>query len=412
MSFLEDNCNNLKPPCHVLQGEFLLLQTTGCASYRRVIWFPANLPPTFPVNFSRKIILESSGFWNFGPNIPSKSTSISGWIHAWKVQLSSSWAQLQLPQLQIADCIDIGIGQKLYLFCRTSFNGYCRKIREKRYQMSVFLCCFVLITSTTAFNRVVTASYRGSWQLCTQSSVQDLERNLMNERMENFLSWANLAGIEAPKCEVFLFPGGLRGLRALEDIEDEEIFLKVPLRLCFSSQNIGLSRESNDASNYLKVQNQNSQGVLSIPSSITAQFDWPVRLALRIISESRCEGSLWAAYIGTLPQPPKDDDGEFCDSLSYSLPVHWDDVSYICCHFMEPSVVLVPQLVAQHVAQLVVSLVEPLVERSSVTYLLCNLFSYLFPDCVCKQFRHIYLILDYSFRRESFPRNLPNILYS
>lgn len=203
--------------------------------------------------------------------------------------------------------------------------------------MSVFLPFLLLVTSTTALNRVnryFSTVNRDRCQLSHQLSTTDLDSN---KRTEDFLSWANLAGIEAPKCEVFLFPGGLRGLRALEDIEDEEIFLKVPLRLCFTSQTPGFSDESNDprSNPYVLSQNsQNCQGVLSIPSSITDQFDWPVRLALRIIAESRLENSLWAPYIATLPQPPGADDGEFSDSLSYSLPVHWDDVSHICCHIM------------------------------------------------------------------------------
>jgi hypothetical protein len=208
--------------------------------------------------------------------------------------------------------------------------------------MSVLLLFFLLLTSATALNRLnryFSTVYRERCPVNNHLSTHDLDSNALNERTENFLSWANLAGIEAPKCEVYLFPGGLRGLRAVENIEEEEIFLKVPLRLCFTSQYLGLTLESSsDRSdpNVLRQDSQNSHGVLSILSSISDQFDWPVRLALRLIAESRLENSPWAPYIATLPQPPTaDDDGMCSDSLSYSLPVHWDDVRHICCSFIE-----------------------------------------------------------------------------
>jgi hypothetical protein len=236
--------------------------------------------------------------------------------------------------------------------------------------MSVTLFLSLLLTSATALkrvNRYFSTVYRDRYQLDNQLSTHDLDSNSLNERTEKFLSWANSVGIESPKCEVFLFPGGLRGLRAVEDIEEEEIFLKVPLRLCFTSQNLDLNFESNGASsdpNVLRPNSQNSHGVLSIPSSITEQFDWPVRLALRIIAESRLDNSLWAPYIATLPQPSSDDDGEFSDSLSYSLPVHWDDVRHIWCCFTDPFI----QSIIETIIQCIFS------------HLLSNFMSKLLPD--------------------------------
>lgn len=207
--------------------------------------------------------------------------------------------------------------------------------------MSVLLFFFLILISATALNRVnryFSTVCRDRCQLNNQLSHHDLDSNTLDQRTSQFLSWARLMGINAPKCEIFLFPGGLRGLRAVHDIEENEIFLKVPLRLCFTSQTLGYTGKSDDVRSNLIVQDQDSQNsdgvIYSMPSSITDQFDWPVRLALKIISGSRLKNILWDPYIASLPQPPSANDGMYSDSLSYSLPVHWDDVRHIRCYIM------------------------------------------------------------------------------
>lgn len=51
----------------------------------------------------------------------------------------------------------------------------------------------------------------------------------------NMDSWFSSNGGKAPKCSLFHFPNNLRGLIATENIEPEEIFMQVPLHICFRS---------------------------------------------------------------------------------------------------------------------------------------------------------------------------------
>ena len=165
----------------------------------------------------------------------------------------------------------------------------------------------------------------------------------IDDKTDRFLEWTVKEGIKAPKCEVFMFPGGLRGLRALEDIADGEVFLQVPLRLCFTSDAHimeKLNTGTKDAVHEDCTDNDDDENIPIVASASDA-FQWPVRLAIRIITESRStnnegKGSIWSTYIATLPQPPTADKSNKIqsknpndmDCLASTLPVHWDDVSY------------------------------------------------------------------------------------
>jgi len=50
---------------------------------------------------------------------------------------------------------------------------------------------------------------------------------------DTFMQWARAASVWHPKVVVHQCPEtGLRGLRAIADVADGEVFLKVPLTLC------------------------------------------------------------------------------------------------------------------------------------------------------------------------------------
>ena len=147
---------------------------------------------------------------------------------------------------------------------------------------------------------------------------------------DRFLAWAAREGIKSSKCEVHEFPEGLRGLRATEDISDGEIFIQVPLRLCFTSD---AYITKNDIA---KSKGANSEGG-PIVSSVSDQFEWPVRLAIRIITENRSTQSIWGSYVATLPQPavPVSGRNQREVDLASTLPVHWNDVSQ-CGNTLSP----------------------------------------------------------------------------
>ena len=166
------------------------------------------------------------------------------------------------------------------------------------------------------------------------------DKVVVDDKSSRFLEWATHEGIKAPKCEVFTFPGGLRGLRAIEDINDGEIFLQVPMRLCFTSDADIMEKFdiATEAYGNKKDTDSNDKNT-PIVASVSEAFQWPVRLAIRLITESRKidlqeNGSNWSAYIATLPQPKTtknsdmhSKDQEDLEYLSSTLPVHWDDVS-------------------------------------------------------------------------------------
>jgi hypothetical protein len=145
-----------------------------------------------------------------------------------------------------------------------------------------------------------------------------------------FLSWASAAGISALKCEVYNFPMGLRGLRAVDDINENEVFLSVPLSLCLCSErDYTLGLEAHSATADILSSFPSDATVLA---HLTDSFEWPVALAIQIITESRLERSILAPYITTLPKAVYElaEDGQ---SLSQSLPIHWSDVSYTLSFF-------------------------------------------------------------------------------
>jgi hypothetical protein len=175
----------------------------------------------------------------------------------------------------------------------------------------------------------------------------------------HFLDWAFIEGIKFPKCEVSMFPGGLRGLRAIDDIEEGEVFLAVPFHLCFTSRDFDLDTCTSKPV-AVAVAVASSPSDIPVVATIGDQFDWPVQLALRLVSESRIKKSKWRPYIATLPQSPLnpaigliDNDSidvtaakvitptavalgssiasEIIqgDSLSNCLPVHWNKVSQL-----------------------------------------------------------------------------------
>ena len=189
--------------------------------------------------------------------------------------------------------------------------------------------CFFLRSkrplNSESFLQFRRARRRNQWVhfLSGQSSV--------DEDTASFLSWASSEGISALKCEAHNFPEGLRGLRAVDDIDENEVFISVPLSLCLSSErDYALELEANTIS---KANRSSRFDLLnSVPSDVpvlayhTDCFEWPVALAIQIIAESRLERSILAPYIATLPKAIDNlaDDGQ---SLSQSLPLHWSDVS-------------------------------------------------------------------------------------
>jgi hypothetical protein len=139
-----------------------------------------------------------------------------------------------------------------------------------------------------------------------------------------FLSWAFAEGISALKCEVYNFPMGLRGLRAVDYINENEVFLSVPLSLCLCSERdyaLGLEAHSVTANILNSVPSD-----VPVLAHLTDSFEWPVALAIQIITESRLERSILAPYIATLPKAV-DESAEDEQYLSQSLPIHWSDVS-------------------------------------------------------------------------------------
>jgi len=100
-----------------------------------------------------------------------------------------------------------------------------------------------------------------------------------------FRNWCATSKIEARKCSLHTFPGGLRGLIALEDIEAGETFLRVPLDKCF-------------------VKRGDDEG------------KWPVNLALQLLTamEKGTESEFWP-YFCLLPT---------VEELQKSLPIHWE----------------------------------------------------------------------------------------
>ena len=176
----------------------------------------------------------------------------------------------------------------------------------------------------------------------TPTRIDNKLNATIDDKTDRFLSWAMREGIKAPKCEVHTFLGGLRGLRATEDIEEGECFIQVPLRLCFMSDNniieelnsvysnSNLSNNNNDDNDKA---NGNNDKITPIVINAINEFEWPVRLAIQLIAESRKKDSLWKSYIETLPQSPTrrdqgwDNNDVETDMLQSSLPVHWNNVS-------------------------------------------------------------------------------------
>lgn len=153
----------------------------------------------------------------------------------------------------------------------------------------------------------------------------------IDEDTATFLSWAAAEGISALKCEVHNFPMGLRGLRAVDDIDENEVFLSVPLSLCLCSERdyalkLNLNTiDKTSGTSRVDILNSVSSDV-PVLAHHTDRFEWPVALAIQIITESRLERSILAPYIATLPKAIDKlaHDGQ---SLSKSLPLHWSDVS-------------------------------------------------------------------------------------
>ena len=99
-----------------------------------------------------------------------------------------------------------------------------------------------------------------------------------------FSAWATSHNIMANKVKLHTFPDGLRGLIALEDIEEGECIMTVPLEMCF-------------------VKRGNEEG------------KWPVALALELLKEMKKgkEGKWWP-YLAMLPS---------VEDLCSCLPIHW-----------------------------------------------------------------------------------------
>jgi hypothetical protein len=200
--------------------------------------------------------------------------------------------------------------------------------------ISLVLCiscshCFFLVPqrplNSESFLQFRRARRGNQWVslLSGQSSI--------DEDTTTFLSWASAEGISALKCEVYNFPMGLRGLRAVDDINENEVFLSVPLSLCLCSERdyaLGLVAGTIDEANRTsRVDILNSvPSDVPVLAHLTDSFEWPVALAIQIITESRLERSILAPYIATLPKAV-DEVVENEQYLSQSLPTHWSDVS-------------------------------------------------------------------------------------
>lgn len=184
--------------------------------------------------------------------------------------------------------------------------------------MQLFLLLALGTTGLLKSNRYRSPSCIFSNKDASRCRIYCAQKEGLDDATARFLEWASREGIKAPKCEVHVFPGGLRGLRATDDIDDGEIYLQVPLRLCLTSN--AYTKESDD-----------ERAPIVAPAA--EQLEWPVRLAIRIITESRTTGSIWDSYIATLPQPPRPDDKVGSEAevmnLASTLPVHWNDVSHI-----------------------------------------------------------------------------------
>ena len=209
----------------------------------------------------------------------------------------------------------------------------------------LFLVSTVTTKAFLTVNRLQQSAHATLHDGMSMKNTDVTERALAVDMMSPFLEWATQEGIKAPKCEVFTFPGGLRGLRAREDIDDGEIFLQVPLRLCFTSDPQIMEKLNNAAEVHENKQDTASNDKnMPIVASVSEAFQWPVRLAIRLITERRKmeldeNGSIWNAYIATLPQPKSNKDSEIHSNdqegsayLSSTLPVHWDDVSSLEFH--------------------------------------------------------------------------------
>ena len=100
-----------------------------------------------------------------------------------------------------------------------------------------------------------------------------------------FLNWLSSSKIEAKKCALHTFPGGLRGILATDSFAAGETIMRVPLDKCF------VSRGDEDGK-------------------------WPVSLALQLLSEmDKGKESAWWPYLAVLPQ---------VDELRSVLPMHWE----------------------------------------------------------------------------------------
>ena len=197
-------------------------------------------------------------------------------------------------------------------------------------------CCSFFLQSRRPQNSESFIQYRSSRRGIQWASLH-AGQSIFDEETLKFLSWASAEGISASKCEVYNFPGGLRGLRAVNDIEENEVFLQVPLRLCLSSERTytrGLegSTTNRDSRSSRVVIDASIPGELPVLSLFSDSFEWPVALAIQIISESRLERSILAHYIATLPKAFDElaVDGDVdVHSLSQSLPLHWSNVRNI-----------------------------------------------------------------------------------
>ena len=231
-----------------------------------------------------------------------------------------------------------------------SFDSCCRKISAmvgaiRIVNLFVFTALlFKSVTSYTRHNPFQAVTFRSlSTDVARHSSPSLLREAELDSKTQDFLSWATAEGITAPKCEIYVSPGGLRGLRAISDIDDGEVFLQIPLRLCFISQ----SAESVNqiGTRAIVMTEDDGSGNVPILAGNSGEFEWPVQLAIKLITEQRSENSMWKPYVTTLPQPSylvsnfgsssnseknllenvlqRED-----DCLSYSLPVNWNDVSF------------------------------------------------------------------------------------
>lgn len=114
-------------------------------------------------------------------------------------------------------------------------------------------------------------------------------------KVRAFEEWAARNGVHS-KCAIEADAyGGLR-LVASETIAPDEVFLEVPLRLCFSS---------------------------GIRPEWTASLDWPAGIALSLLEQKAQDRSFWADYLEVLPSR----------EAFASLPHNWpDDLISQCCY--------------------------------------------------------------------------------